>query len=380
MTDTVKHADDPVVALFRPYDRDHLCSNSDPASATFISSLLETSASAVAVVDCAFEVVAANSAARRLFSMGEQRLPASAARFFPEECLNKVEDLFSSSSDVQTASFRTALARGGEKTLVNVKADRLKDPAGRTLGVTLAFSATLYDKCAVPGTCMPERIEALGLYTAGVIHEFNNLLSVISGRAGLGLMAIGPKAKNRALENVITASRRAEHITRNLLTYVQHHKPDVLLVDLARPVQDAVSLLEIEFNAAHVEIVRDLHALPCVKCDPVQIAQVCFNLLRNAKDAMPEGGVVTVKLRKYGGGAVLSFTDNGRGIPPETRSRLFEPFVSHGRTGALKPSGTGLGLFVAREIVHAHGGEITVESVVARGSTFSVRLPINPRD
>jgi signal transduction histidine kinase len=366
---------DPIVACFR-----RCCGGAqlscDPRAvpSDFISSFLESDPSAVVALDCAFDVVAANSRARLLLGMDGQSLPVRAGRFIAGDILDRIESIFAGPGQTQTASFRARLA--GAKGQLHVKASRLRDASGRTLGVALAFSGTLWDHCPAPANCVPERVEALGLYAAGMVHEFNNMLSVISGRAGLGLMAHGPAAKNRALENVITAARRAEHITRNLLTYVHRQRPEFVLVDLARPVLDAVALLEVELTASHVEIVRNLDALPAVLCDPVQVSQVCFNLLRNAKDAMPEGGAVVVRLARHGNWAVLSVADNGRGIPPEIRARLFEPFVSHGRSNSLKPSGTGLGLFIAREIVLAHGGEISVESVVARGSTFTVRLPI----
>lgn len=378
MANTVRPVDDPIVACFSPGDAaDQLCGGFQPSASSLVSSLLENDPAAVVALDCAFDVVAANSAARKMLSMADIQLPAPAARFLGSQVLSRIEALFSSPAAVETASFPVEFPNAPDNGPLHARASRLADPAGRTIGVTLVFSGTLWDQFALPQACRPERVEALGLYAAGIVHEFNNLLTVISGRAGLGLMAHGPAAKDRALENVMTAARRAEHITKNLLTYVQHLRPDFLLVDLRRPVQDAISLLEIEFTAGRVEIVRAFDELPAVRCDPVQIAQVCFNLLRNARDAMPEGGAVTVTLRKQGPWAVLAIADNGMGIPPEILPRLFEPFVSHGRSTTLKPSGTGLGLFVSREIVLAHGGEIAVESAVARGSTFTVRLPIS---
>ena len=381
MTDTARPVGDPIVACFCAGDgAEQLCGTLPASSSSLMSSLLENNSGAVVALDCAFDVVAANSHARKWLSMQQVQLPAPAARFFGSQALSRLEALFSSPTAVQTASFPVRLPHLPDRGPLHVKASRLTDPAGRTLGVMLAFAGSLYDRGALPLACLPERVETLGLYAAGIVHEFNNLLSVISGRAGLGLMAHGPAGKNRALENVITAARRAEHITKNLLTYVQRLKPDLLLVDLRKPIQDAISLLEIEFTTGHVEIVRKFDELPAVKCDPVQIAQVCFNLLRNAKEAMPEGGAVTVSLKRNGPWAVLAFTDNGMGIPSQTLPRLFEPFVSHGRSAALKPSGTGLGLFISREIVLAHGGQISVESVVARGSTFTLRLPISRPD
>jgi signal transduction histidine kinase len=377
MAKSLESSGDPVVALFSAQSGiDVLTSHVDAGSASIISHLIENAPHSILIVDCGLDVIAANAAAREILALPDGALPLPAADVLGREAVDRVERLFSSAADTTTASFKITLATGGAAHDLHAMATRIADGAGRTIGILINVAAGLLE--SPPNVaCRPERVEALGLYAAGIVHEFNNLIAVISGRAGLGLMAAGPKAKNRALENVITAARRAAHITKNLLTYIQRQEPQFMRADLRAPISEAVSLLEIEFAAARMEIERDLDEVPPVMCDPVQISQVCFNMLRNAREAMADGGKVVITFRKSGPWAVISIADTGRGIPAAMQARIFDPFVSYGDAQSRKPSGTGLGLFISKEIVLAHGGDISVESAEGKGSTFTVRIPLS---
>ncbi len=367
-------ADEALVPYFSRQAHDCLAAEVDPVGAALVSSLLQSTPHPVAVVDCGLTIVAANPPAMSLAGLEGARLPMPLDAFIGPDAAEHMERLFTSTS-ARTASFAATVTAGGASRGIHVMAYRLLDEAGRTIGLGMSLAASLRD-APRSSFAVPERVEALGLYAAGIVHEFNNLISVIAGRAGLGLMAQGAKAKNHALENVITAARRAEHITKNLLAYVQRLEPDMVLADLRAPVQEALLLLEIELASAHIDVVRRFRPMPMVTCDPVQISQVCFNLLRNAREAMPDGGTITVDVSRADGWAVVKVADTGRGIPPELQARIFDPFVSYGRTQSFKPSGTGLGLFITKEIVLGHGGDIAIDSAPGRGSTFTIRLPL----
>jgi signal transduction histidine kinase len=379
MTNSLEISGEPFAALFSSHGGHYtVACRSGLGAGPIVESLVESAPHPVLIVDCGLDVIAANSRARDMLSMGDAAVPSPAWRYLGKAAVERIERVFSSSANASTASFRVHITKADGVKDINVMAARLTDAARRTLGVTLSLAETLWDM-PHSAVCRPERVEALGLYTAGIVHEFNGLLTVISGRAGLGLMANGPAAKDRALDNVLAAARRAEHITKNLLTYVQRREPQFVLADLSRPVAEAVSLLEIELAAARITVVRDFEKMPLVTCDPVQISQVCFNVLRNAREAMTDGGTITVTLRKSSSWAVITIADTGRGIPMEMQSRIFDPFVSYGAAHSCKPSGTGLGLFIAKEIILAHGGDISIESVVAKGSAFTIRIPLSRR-
>lgn len=373
MRQLLENPGDHLSAYFSSRSDDLVGERAELASASLLDCIIESAPHPVVLVDCAMVIIAANSPARSL--IGADALPAPVARVFGESAVDRMETLFSCPDAPRTASFPVTVSRPGGSADLHVMAHRLLDPAGRTIALQLLVSPTLWD---APRTafCRPERVEALGLYAAGVVHEFNNLIAVISGRAGLGLMAQAPGAKDRALENVLTAARRAEHITKNLLTYVRRIEPDFARVDVLKPVAEALAMLEIEFARAHIEVVRRFDEVPMVMCDPVQISQVCFNILRNALDAMHAGGTVTVSVSRSGDWAVLRIADSGPGIAPDLQTRIFDPFVSYGRSQSCKPSGTGLGLFISKEIVLAHSGDISIDSTPNHGSSFTVRLPL----
>jgi len=349
----------------------------ESARVCLLEKLVELSPEPVLAMDCSLAVVAANSSALRLVDADKRSLPLPAEELFGREAVRRIAMLFASSSKTATACFHAELrgaARGEE---LSVTAHRLTGEGCETVGVAVCLSQA-YGSSARDDLSHPKKIEALGLYAAGVIHEFNNILAVIAGRASIGLLADGASAKERALKNVVKAAQRAEHVVKDLLVYIEKHQPEFLLADLKSVVLEAISLLSMELASGYVEVSHQLDDISPVMCDPVQISQVCFNLIHNAKEAMPEGGGVEITLRKRGRWAVISVSDTGVGVPPECRSRIFDPFVSCGKSRSGKSPCAGLGLFVAREIVLSHGGDISLESVVAKGSTFTVRIPLTP--
>jgi len=357
---------------------DILAGGEGSAETCLLRKLVELAPRPMLALDRSLQAVAANSAAMKLLEKETTCLPLSAKALFDAKALGRLESFFSGGSKTSVACFRAELATSERKEIC-VKAHPLTGDGGEVIGIALCLSHALggADSGDISHS---KKIEALGLYAAGVIHEFNNILAVIAGRAGIGLLAEGAAAKEHALQNVIKAAQRAEHVVKDLLMYVEKRRPEFVLADLSSVVLEAISLLSMELASGYIEVSHDLADIPPVMCDPVQISQVCFNLIHNAMEAMPEGGSVEITLRKRGGWAVISVSDTGVGVPPEMRSRIFEPFVSHGKSRSGKSSCAGLGLFVVREIVLCHGGEISLESAVAKGSTFTVRIPITPED
>jgi two-component system NtrC family sensor kinase len=174
---------------------------------------------------------------------------------------------------------------------------------------------------------------------------------------------------------VVQETTRCRDIIRSLLDFARQRAPQKAAARLAEVVDRAVRIVRNQAALGHIEIQYAPPAectVPPLYVDAGQIQQVVLNLLLNAVDAMSEGGVITVSCSVVEGGfAELRVTDTGEGIPPENLSRLFEPFFS---TRGAK--GNGLGLAVSWGIVEQHGGTLRVESVVGKGTTFFVRLPL----
>ena len=232
-----------------------------------------------------------------------------------------------------------------------------------------------------------QRVEAVGRLAGGVAHDFNNLLTAMLGYTEFVLEELGPASSLRAdLLDIKKNGQRAAALTRQLLAFSRRQvlQPEVL--DLNRVVANISKMLR-RLISEDIELVTAADpALGNVKADPGQIEQVIMNLVVNSRDAMPEGGKLTIstenvdldatsssmgKFVKGGPYILLRVSDTGSGMDEETRSRIFEPFF----TTKEKGKGTGLGLSTVFGIVNQSGGFVWVESELAIGTTFDVYLP-----
>jgi signal transduction histidine kinase len=227
---------------------------------------------------------------------------------------------------------------------------------------------------------MLQRISSLGVLAGGVFHELNNALTPILNYAKLGLRNPDPAYRERALSRILESAQRAAAVTGGMLGLsrpgraANRREP----VELNRLVEEVVLLVGKDLARNRVRLEVQLMSRPYARVNPAQIQQVLINLLINARQAMPEGGTVRLKLAVDPGGrlAELSVTDHGMGIAPENLRRIFEPFFST-KTGpdASGLGSTGLGLSVCRDIIEDHHGRIRAESRLGQGSTFTVLIP-----
>jgi two-component system, NtrC family, sensor kinase len=223
------------------------------------------------------------------------------------------------------------------------------------------------------------KLAALGTFSAGIAHEFNNLLAGILGYAQLGLLSDDVDEKNEALNVAARACLRGRGITSSLLTFARRSDPQRALHQIRDAVEETLALVERELAKLNIRVERQLEPVPLTICDLGQIGQVLLNLITNARDAMIEqgGGVITVELAQRGGQIELVVNDTGSGIPDHLLQQVFQPFMTtKGALGGSTTPGTGLGLAISYGIVEGHGGAITVASTVGRGTTMTVRLPI----
>jgi len=233
-----------------------------------------------------------------------------------------------------------------------------------------------------------QKMEAIGQLAGGVAHDFNNLLTVIGGRSTLLLQKLRPDDPARKdVELIVTTAQRAASLTRQLLAFSRKQVLDPKPINLNTLATGLAPLLT-RLIGEHIEIV----ILPgsdvgSVMADPGQIEQVIINLVVNARDAMPDGGTLTIDLssrevpedglpahgRRVPPGAyvALRIRDTGCGMDSATLARIFEPFFTTKGPG----KGTGLGLSTVHGIVHQSGGYLAVESAPGRGTTFTIYLP-----
>ena len=219
-----------------------------------------------------------------------------------------------------------------------------------------------------------EKLAEVGRLSAGIAHEVNNPLAVISYAAQLLLREEElPPFQKELAERIDSEVDRLKTLTGSLLSFSRAREMVRRETDLNEVLRDVLRLLRYELNRHSIRLVEDFAELPAIQADPNKLKQVFINLLMNASQAMPEGGTLSVRTTLVAGEEIeAAVTDTGPGIPADVRERIFEPFFSTKREG----EGTGLGLYICRNIVAEHEGRLLLESVPGQGATFRVVLPI----
>jgi signal transduction histidine kinase len=224
-----------------------------------------------------------------------------------------------------------------------------------------------------------QRMSSMGTLASSVAHEFNNILTTIINYAKLGLRAANESvARTEALEKILKGSQRAATIVNSMLGFARGNATVREQTDLARLIDEVLILTEKDLSKHHVQVEKKFFSRPQALVVPGQIEQILLNLVINARQAMPRGGWLRLELRENPRTlmAEIRVADSGVGIPPEQLRLIFEPFYTTKEPDEHGHGGTGLGLSVCRQIIEQHQGRIRVESVVGRGSTFTVKLPL----
>jgi PAS domain S-box-containing protein len=271
----------------------------------------------------------------------------------------------------------------GRKVLLDIALAPLRSDDGTTIGLIITGrDVTEHDRLEEE-LRQSHKLEALGRLAGGIAHDFNNLLTVVLGNLELvrSGAAIGAEA-DEMLAATERAARQAADLTKQMLGFARRQPLRTTTVDLNALVRDALGLLR---RTIDPRITVRFHAaadLRPVAADPVQLQQILMNLCLNARDAMPEGGALTLETanaepdpRAGARGLVrLSVTDTGTGMTDEVRAKIFDPFFTTKGVG----QGTGLGLAVVYGVAKAHGGWVDVTSAPGAGSRFDVFLPVGP--
>jgi len=231
-----------------------------------------------------------------------------------------------------------------------------------------------------------QKMEAVGRLTGGIAHDFNNILTAIIGNAELTLSGMAPTDPNyRRIKSILDSAKRASNLTKKLLTFSRKQLGEPVIANLNEVIKSMEDILrrtigeDINFT---ISLEKNLKP---VKIETTQMEQVILNLVVNAREAMPEGGNLTISTKNVflsnkkcifcsdpinGEYVELSVSDTGVGIPPEIRDKIFEPFYS------TKKDGTGLGLSIVYGVVSEMKGHLNFESEPGKGTTFHVYLPV----
>jgi signal transduction histidine kinase len=217
-----------------------------------------------------------------------------------------------------------------------------------------------------------ERISTIGRLSSSIVHDLRNPLAAIYGGAEMLVDADLPPAHVKRLAgNIYRASRRIQELLQDLLNVSRGARRSQEICRLREVASAACESLAAVAEGQGVTIVQEIPAEIELPLDRSRMERAFVNLIANALDAMPEGGEVRISARVDGNAALVEVTDNGPGIAPEIRSKLFQPFVTAG-----KKNGLGLGLALSRQTVLEHGGDMWVQPAPVRGARFYFRLPL----
>jgi len=262
------------------------------------------------------------------------------------------------------------------KTIEDSKSDRAyRDNVDRVVVVVRDITEQRWLETSLARS---EKLASIGRLAAGIAHEINNPMTVISANAQILREEIASTHPYYgSVELIDRASERASRIVRNLLDFSRAEDFEFVQTDLNLSLQEAVSLVEPQVRRSGTEISLELDdQLPRVWASPDHLHVVWLNLLLNARDAIQEvdrPGQIRLISRLRGDHAVVQVADNGIGIPSDEINRIYDPFFTTKPPG----KGTGLGLFTCYRTIHRHGGEISVDSQVGEGTSFLVVLPIS---
>jgi len=256
--------------------------------------------------------------------------------------------------------------RDGRHLWLGVTMSQLRDKSGEAIGMLLIFTDLTDIKALQEEVRLKERLSQLGEMSAGIAHELRNSMSVIAGYARLLRRNID-ETNRPSVEAMLSEIRGMDMVISELLSFA---KPTVLnktTFDLNTLIEDTASAVVGDKDSIRLSIKK--HDPLMVKADETLLRQAITNLLVNAIESMPEGGLLDIETSSHGEMALISIRDTGTGIADEIRDKVFLPFFS------TKERGTGLGLALVQKIVIAHNGRVEFESTAGKGTVFKISLP-----
>lgn len=224
-----------------------------------------------------------------------------------------------------------------------------------------------------------QKMSTVGALASSITHEFNNILTTVINYAKMGVRHKDVATRDKAFEKILAAGHRASKITTGMLSYARQQSDRREPMDLTVLVDDLLVLVEKDLQRHRVKLEINTQGQPWAAVNSGQVQQVLLNLIVNARQAMPSGGVLTIAVRENRDAeqAEISVADTGCGIPAEKLRKIFEPYFTTKAPDEQGQGGTGLGLSLAKDVMEAHGGRIRVESAPGVGTTFTLKFPLS---
>ena len=348
-----------------------------------LDSIVNDSADVIFSLDMEGHFRSWNRAAERVFGWrAEEILGRHLSEIVPPELLKQgelaqIEQAILATGQCHLETIR--LAKDGRLVPVEVTVSLLRDPQGKPIGRSAILRDITERKRLEEDKLRSERLAVIGTMSARLAHEIRNPLTSVTLNVELvrdeidTLTQKNPPAGREAralLQSLSSEVRRVQNVTEDYLKFARLPRPRCQPVILNELLDQQLGFMGSLFEATDVKLVTELAGdLPVIQADENQLWQAVLNLIRNALEAMPGGGTLTVRTTARDGWVVLSITDTGKGITDEEHQNLFKPFFS------TKVGGTGLGLPLTQQVVAEHAGTIRCDSAPGRGTTFVIELP-----
>jgi PAS domain S-box-containing protein len=338
----------------------------------FSENIVESLNVGVLAVDLDGIVESWNTRMEQLFGVARQEaVGRQLGSLLPEELAREI----AARGDAEqiTGIYKQRLQHQGKLLTLNVSITPLVSKSSERIGRLLLFDDVTQRERMEEQMSQTEKLTSLGLLAAGVAHEVNTPLAVISNYIQM-LAKQMPEGDPRQsiIEKIVKQTFRASEIVNNLLNFSRTGAAEAADVDVNRVVEETLSLVAHPLKTSQIRVVKQLgETLPPVRGSANKLQQVFLNLFLNARDAMPGGGMLEVRTAAHNGSVEIEIADTGAGIAREHIHRIFDPFFTTKASGR----GTGLGLSVSYGIIKEHSGKIDVRSTPGKGTSFHVEFP-----
>jgi two-component system NtrC family sensor kinase len=338
----------------------------------FSENIVESLNVGVLAVDLGGMVESWNTRMEQLFGVSRQEAVGHQLRaLLPDELASEI----ASRRDEEqiTGIYKQRLHHQGKLLTLNVSITPLVSKSGDRIGRLMLFDDVTQRERMEEQMSQTEKLTSLGLLAAGVAHEVNTPLAVISNYIQM-LAKQMPEGDPRQgiIDKIVKQTFRASEIVNNLLNFSRTSATELADIDVNRVVEETLSLVAHPLKTSQIQVVKQLgETLPAVRGSANKLQQVFLNLFLNARDAMPGGGMLEVRTTAHNGSVEVEVADTGAGIPREHIHRIFDPFFTTKANGR----GTGLGLSVSYGIIKEHAGKIDVRSTPGKGTSFHVEFP-----
>jgi len=338
----------------------------------FSENIVESLHVGVLSVDLDGIVESWNSRMEQLFSVSRQEAVGRQLRLLlPEELVSEIAAR--GDQEQITGIYKHRLQHQGRLLTLNVSITPLVSKSGERIGRLLLLDDVTQRERLEEQMTQTEKLTSLGLLAAGVAHEVNTPLAVISNYIQmLARQMPDGDPRQSIIEKIVKQTFRASEIVNNLLNFSRTGAAEATDVDVNRVVEETLSLVAHPLKTSQIQVVKQLAAsLPAVRGSANKLQQVFLNLFLNARDAMPGGGMLEIRTAAHNGSVEIEVVDTGAGIAREHIHRIFDPFFTTKAVGR----GTGLGLSVSYGIIKEHAGKIDVRSTPGKGTSFHVEFP-----